>query len=57
MYTREQIKERLIDLIINSDLPIDLIEEKWVIEYGMKEDTEVLAEIWMDVMNNLSELN
>lgn len=57
MYIREQIKERLIDLIINSDLPIDLIEERWVIEYGMKEDTEVLAEIWMDVMNNLSELN
>jgi len=57
MDNREQIKQRLIDLILNSNLPIDLVEEKWVIEYGMKEDTEVLAEIWIDVMNNLPELN
>lgn len=56
-YTRQEIKDRLVDLILNSNDTIDVVQERWVIEFGMKEETEVLADIWQEVMNNLSELN
>lgn len=56
MNTRNNIKAALTELIINTDLDIDEIEARFI-EAFPNEDAELLAECFVEVMDEIPEIN
>jgi hypothetical protein len=57
MKSIENATAALVELVINTNLPIDEVEQRWVETFAGEIDSEVLGEIWVDVMSTLPELN
>lgn len=55
--TESNAKAALVELIINTDMHIDDVEVMWVNSFCGKIDSERLAEIWVEVLDSLPELN
>ena len=56
MTNKEQIKAALTEMILNTNLDIGLIEQAYC-EAFASEGAEILAEIWVEVNEELPELN
>lgn len=52
----EQIKSFLANLVLNTELSIDEIEQVYCTEF-VNEDADLLGQIWVEVMETLPELN
>ena len=50
------MKSFLEDLILNSELDIDEVEARFCSEFA-NEDADVLGMIWVEVLNEMPELN
>ena len=56
MTNKQHIKAALVELIINTNLDIDQVEQAYC-EAFPNESAEILAEIWVEVNEELPELN
>ena len=56
MNNRNTIKAALTELVLNTYLDIDQVEAAYAAAFP-NEDAEVLAECWVEVMEEMPELN
>jgi hypothetical protein len=53
----ESVEASLVELILNTNLPIDQIEQRWFGTWSEQVHADQLADIWNDVTANMPELN
>ena len=53
----ESVQASLVELILNTDLRIDEIEQRWFDTWSEQVSIDQLADIWNDVIINMPELN